>query len=182
MKKNILVLTGSARKGGNSDKLADAFIKGASKAGHQVVKYDTASKSMKPCIDCKACFRNNVPCLFDADFNELSALLDKSDVIVFATPLYAYSFSAAIKLAIDKFNTYLVGQREPNIKESVLLVTAGEENEEIFKGIVCTYNSIANIANWTSLGIITVCGVMKKDDILKTNALEEAERLGLNIS
>ena len=38
MKKNILVLTGSARVGGNSDLLADAFIKGATQAGHEVVK------------------------------------------------------------------------------------------------------------------------------------------------
>jgi multimeric flavodoxin WrbA len=36
MKKNILVLTDSPRIGGNSDLLADAFIKGANKAGHEV--------------------------------------------------------------------------------------------------------------------------------------------------
>ena len=38
MPKNILVLTGSPRAGGNSDQLADAFIGGARQAGHKVVK------------------------------------------------------------------------------------------------------------------------------------------------
>ncbi|WP_165045595.1 flavodoxin family protein [Dysgonomonas sp. ZJ709] len=180
-KKNILVLTGSARKGGNSDRLADAFIKGANSVGHQVVKYNTASKNMKPCIDCKACFRNDIPCLFDKDFNELSTYLDTSDVIVFATPLYAYSFPAALKLAIDKFNTYLVGEKEINIKESILLVTAGEDNKEVFAGIVSTYNSIVRIANWSNRGIITVNGLMDKKSILKTDALKEAEKLGQSI-
>lgn len=33
MRKNVLVLSGSPRKNGNSDMLCDAFIKGAEKAG-----------------------------------------------------------------------------------------------------------------------------------------------------
>ena len=53
MKKNILVLTGSPRIGGNSDLLADAFIKGANKAGHEVVKCEAGKKMLwgvKPVI------------------------------------------------------------------------------------------------------------------------------------
>lgn len=38
MRKNVLVLSGSPRKNGNSDMLCDAFIKGAEKAGHLTEK------------------------------------------------------------------------------------------------------------------------------------------------
>ena len=34
----ILVLSSSARKGGNSDTLADEFIRGAQESGHEVEK------------------------------------------------------------------------------------------------------------------------------------------------
>lgn len=34
--KNILVISASPRKGGNSDVLCDEFIKGAQQAGHKV--------------------------------------------------------------------------------------------------------------------------------------------------
>ena len=34
--KNIVVITGSPRKGGNSDKMANAFIKGAASQGHKL--------------------------------------------------------------------------------------------------------------------------------------------------
>lgn len=34
MNKRILILTGSPRRGGNSDLMADAFAKGASEAGN----------------------------------------------------------------------------------------------------------------------------------------------------
>ena len=36
MNKRILILTGSPRRGGNSDLMADAFAKGASEAGNIV--------------------------------------------------------------------------------------------------------------------------------------------------
>ena len=36
MKKNILILLGSPRVGGNSDQMADAFTRGAEAAGHVV--------------------------------------------------------------------------------------------------------------------------------------------------
>ena len=42
MIKNILVITGSPRKHGNSDMMAEAFIKGAKEAGHIVNKYGAA--------------------------------------------------------------------------------------------------------------------------------------------
>ena len=45
MAKNILVLTGSPRKGGNTDQLADAFIAAARRSGHTVTKYATNNKN-----------------------------------------------------------------------------------------------------------------------------------------
>ena len=36
MSKRVLILSGSPRKGGNSDLLCDRFMKGAQEAGHQV--------------------------------------------------------------------------------------------------------------------------------------------------
>ena len=38
MGKEIAVLLGSPRKGGNTEQMADAFIRGAERAGHHAVK------------------------------------------------------------------------------------------------------------------------------------------------
>ncbi len=38
MSKNILILSGSPRKGGNSDILCDEFMRGAQEAGHTAEK------------------------------------------------------------------------------------------------------------------------------------------------
>lgn len=50
--KNILVLTGSPRKEGNSDLMADAFIKGAKAQGHKITKFEAARKTIDECRAC----------------------------------------------------------------------------------------------------------------------------------
>ena len=47
MNKTILVLTGSPRVGGNSDQLADAFIRGVQNAGNNVIRFDAGRKQIK---------------------------------------------------------------------------------------------------------------------------------------
>lgn len=181
MSKNILVLTGSPRKDGNSDKLADAFIAGARQVGHTTVKYTTADKKIKGCIDCQTCFQNGTACSVPDDFNELAPLLEQADMVVFATPLYSFSFPSQLKAAIDKFYSYLISKRTLKVKECALLVSGGAKDETKFEGIVKSYKLIAEFLNWKDSGVIIVPGLHDKDDILKTDGLKRAEALGKNI-
>ena len=182
MSKDILVLTGSPRKGGNSDLMADAFIKGAKKAGHTVTKYKTAAKNIQGCKACDTCFSNGDACSFDDDFNELAPLLAKADTLVFVTPLYWYSFPAQLKAAIDKLYAFNFGNVPLKIKECMLLVCAEENNEDIFAGIVKSYELIAAYKKWTDLGHLIVPGVSEKGDVKHTDGLKKAEALGAGIT
>jgi multimeric flavodoxin WrbA len=181
MAKNILVLTGSPRKGGNSDKLADAFIAGAQQAGHTTIKYTTADKSIKGCIDCQTCFKKGTACSIPDDFQDLAPLLEQADMVVLATPMYWFSFPAKLKAAIDKFYSYLISQKPLKIKESALLVTAGVTDESMIGGIVKSYQLIAEFMKWQDRGVIFVGGLHDKDEILKTDGLTRAETFGKNI-
>jgi multimeric flavodoxin WrbA len=178
MTKNILILTGSPRKGGNSDLLADAFIVGAQQSGHTTVKYVTAAKDIKGCKACKTCFSKGIACSFPDDFNELAPFLEQADMVVFATPLYWFSFPVQLKAAIDKFYSFLIGKRTLKIKECVLLVCGVAEDEAEYEGIVKSYELIADYQKWIDRGILIVPGVNEKGDILKTDGLIRAENLG----
>ena len=63
----ILVITGSPRKNGNSDTLADNFIKGAAEKGHSVIKFESAFKKVHPCRACDK-FASDGRCAFKDDF------------------------------------------------------------------------------------------------------------------
>jgi multimeric flavodoxin WrbA len=181
MKKNILVLTGSPRKGGNSDLMAGSFIEGAIKSGYKVTKYETAVKHIKGCKVCNAYFSKYVACSFQDDFNELAILLEKADLIVFATPLYWYTFPTTIKAAIDKLYSFIIGKRPLKIKECMLLVCGEEKDEKKFDGIVKSYELIAINRGWNDVGELIVPGVIDKGDIKNTDALEKAKKLGLSL-
>lgn len=101
-KMKILVLTGSPRKNGNSNTLADNFIKGATEAGHEIVRFDAAQKDVHPCIACNSCGMNG-PCVFKDDFEFVRKHIADADMVVFATPMYYFGFSAQLKTVIDRF-------------------------------------------------------------------------------
>ena len=54
---NILVLSGSPRKGGNTDMLVDAFVESASHK-HNVEVVSVRDYKINPCIGCNACFQH----------------------------------------------------------------------------------------------------------------------------
>ena len=54
---NILILSGSPRKGGNTDLLVEAFVKGASQK-HHIEVVSVHDYKVNPCIGCNACFKN----------------------------------------------------------------------------------------------------------------------------
>lgn len=181
MSKNILVLTGSPRKGGNTDKLTDAFIAGAQQAGHTTITFSTADKHIKGCIDCQTCFTRGSACSIPDDFANLAPFLEQADMVVFATPMYWFSFPVQLKAAIDKLYSYVISKRTLKIKECALLVTGGGADLHTYDGIVKSYKLIADFLKWKDIGIVIVPGLHDKNDILKTDGLMKAEALGKNI-
>ena len=120
-------------------------------------------------------------CVFDEEFNKLAPLLESSDMVVFATPMYWFTFTAQLKAGIDKIYSLLTGGRESTVRESMLLACGECLDLSDFEGLIKTYQSIARYLDWTDAGILTVPAVSKKGDVLKTGFLEEAERMGREI-
>lgn len=183
MSKNILVITGSPRKNGNSNTLAEAFAKGARAKGHNVTVFN-ATKSIGGCKACDTCWSKGRACSFSDEFTNLEPLLEQADALVLSTPLYWFGFSAQIKAAFDKLYAYVSPNtvRPLKIKESALLACAGDTVADypfLFDGLVLHFESILRYQKWENAGILTVPGVLAPGDILKTDALEKAEQFGM---
>lgn len=91
--KKVLILSGSPRKGGNSDTLCDEFMKGAIEAGNEVEKIFVAGKNIGYCKACYACKDTGV-CVIKDDMAEVLQKMLDADVIVLSSPVYFYSISA----------------------------------------------------------------------------------------
>ena len=184
MSKQILVITGSPRKEGNSDMLADAFIKGAAESGHTVEKFMSAFNRIGGCLACYGCWSKGTPCVQNDDFNEkLAPLLEKADALVFCMPLYAYTFPAQIKAPLDRLFPYgkEAWMKPLKVKETALIICGADDGDEPFHAAVESYKHLIGFFEWKSLGELIVPGVNDKGDVKNTDGLQRAEILGKSI-
>ena len=102
MSKKVLILSGSPRKGGNSDILCDEFLRGAQDAGHKAEKIRISEKKVAPCSGCYYCSTHGGACVHKDDMADILQKMIDADVIVLASPVYFYSISAQLKAVIDR--------------------------------------------------------------------------------
>lgn len=183
MAKNILVVTGSARKEGNSMSLAYAFIKGARARGNAVHRFDAANKKILPCRDCDNCWRRGKPCMIEDDFNIVAPYIQVSDILVFVTPLYFGGMAASVKLFVDKLHAYLVPQRKRSLKfTKAYLIAVGEDTDEnMFNGVKFEFQTILKSFGVTDCEMLLVPGVKNVGDINQGDNLNVAYELGNKI-
>jgi multimeric flavodoxin WrbA len=184
MSKEILLITGSPRKGGNSDQLADAFIRGAEAAGRKVYKFAAAFKDVHGCRGCDMCWSSGSdPCVVKDDFYEIVPLIKKCETLILASPIYFWGFTAQIKAVIDRLYPFAKaeGRKYLGLKESALLLALGDSDEATYKHTSGSYKDIVEYMGWKDLGVVAAKGVNKKQDILKSDALRKAEELGRGV-
>lgn len=181
-KQNILVLTGSAREHGNSEILADAFVKGAREAGHVVNIFQTGMKPMSGCLHCDACWSAGTPCVIDDSFKELWPMLENAEILVICSPLYWYNFSGHIKCAIDRFYPYFRKNRLRNmkVKEAILLMCGESILPRSFAGAAESYRQILGLNGWKDRGRLFATGIHELGDMAVSKFLPIAEEMGRN--
>lgn len=189
MSKKVVVVCGSPRIGGNSEILADAFIRGAKDAGHNVKKIRLAEKKVLPCLGCSYCSDNNLPCILEDDMNSLYPEILGADVIVMASPVYYFGFTAQLKAFIDRLygpdvkgNIFSSANSYFPHKECALLMTAAEEDKKVFDLPVMHFQRIFNQwFMWANRGMVLVPGVSDSGDIKGHEKLNDAYDIGRNL-
>ncbi len=101
MKKKVLIISSSARRGGNSEILCDAYAEGAKGAGHEVEEVRLAALHLEPCLGCYACGKTG-QCAQRDDMAALLPKLKAADVIVLASPVYFFTLCGRMKNFIDR--------------------------------------------------------------------------------
>lgn len=94
---NVLCISGSPRKGSNTDYLLDLML---SSTGGQFVKL--ADYRIEPCQSCWACQRLGECAVEDDMRNVLVPMLFAADAIVLGSPVYFNNVSAQLKAFMDR--------------------------------------------------------------------------------
>jgi multimeric flavodoxin WrbA len=176
--KNVLIISSTPRKGGNSDILCDEFAKGAKESGNKVAKIRIADKKIGYCTACYACQEDH-RCVIEDDVAAILKKMLAADVIVFASPVYFYSVSAQLKALFDRSVAYY-----PNItgKQYYFLMTMGDENKAMSEGTVKAMQGFLDCYGGSKLkGVLVAPGIYEKGAIKGTKYMSAAYKLGLKV-
>lgn len=175
---NVLMISSSPRKGGNSDLLCEQFAKGAAEAGHAVEKVNLREKNLSPCRACYGCMKDHV-CAIRDDMAEIFPKLVSADVIVLASPVYFYSVCSQMKMMIDRC---LVNHKAIAGKPFYFIVTAAAPEKEAADGTLAAFRGFLRcLPDAKEAGVIYGTGTWEKGDVCRHPAYTQAYEMGRKI-
>lgn len=160
MAKKVMVLTGSPRKSGNTNTVAQWFVEGAKEAGAKIDVVDVAQLKSKfnGCISCMGCQKSEkFECAVEDEIKPVLARIPDMDVVVFATPVYFFGPSAQIKQLVDRMYSLIKldpakGSYNNNLGKVrfALIATAGGD---INPGLSLVEQTFQAIAGFVGIGM-----------------------------
>lgn len=179
MNKNVLVISASPRKGGNSDTLCDEFIRGAQESGNNAEKIFLASKNIEYCIGCGVC-NTTQKCVQKDDMAEILDKMVEADVIVLATPVYFYTMDAQMKTLIDRTVPRYI---EIQNKDFYFIVAAADTERKMMERTIEGFRGFTQdcLTGAREKGIIYGTGAWQAGEIKGTPAVKQAYEMGRNV-
>jgi multimeric flavodoxin WrbA len=180
MSKTVLILKGSPREHGNSAVLADQLGAGAKSAGAVVESVYLHGLDIRACDACDLC-EEGAGCVINDDMQTLYPKIEAADAIVLASPVYWFTFSAQMKLCIDRCYAYQSNDwREMQSKQYALILTYGDKDLYTSGGInaISTFETMCRFLNAENAGM--VYGTMSDvgDAEKQPELMEQAYKLG----
>ncbi len=122
----VVVLHGSPRRGGNSDTLAEYFVKGVKETGDvEVIDFILNDMNIRPCQGCESCMTSEGhKYAIDDDMHQIYSVFADADIVVWATPMYWGYMTAQMKTALDRMEALAMDTKKYWVdKEFVAILT-----------------------------------------------------------
>ncbi|MDR0310923.1 MAG: flavodoxin family protein [Acidobacteriota bacterium] len=179
MGKKVLILSGSPRKGGNSDTLCDQFLLGAADAGNEAEKIFIRDKNIKYCLACGTCYAKKEACVHHDDMTGIIEKMINADVIVMATPAYFYAMSGQMKVLIDRTIARFLEIRD---KDMYFILTAHNDEKASAERVMEGFKGyMACLPGAKEKGVVYGLGVFDAGEIKTHPAMQEAYETGKSV-
>lgn len=168
----ILVLNGSPRPNRNTANFVQRFKEGAEDAGHQVKVLQVGSMKIAGCIGCEYCKGNGFgECAIKDDMQKVYSSLEKADLLVFASPVYYWSFTSQLQATISRF----YATDAPNPKKYAMILTSA--SDDVYNSILSQYHEILNYFDAVDMGVFTAYGSERHQEDKLQDVYEFGHRL-----
>ena len=177
MSKNIVIISSTPRKNGNSDILCDEFMKGAGEAGHDVEKIRLSEKKINYCTGCCTCISKTGTCVQPDDMNVILAKILAADVLVLASPVYFRSFNGRMKTFIDRVCPVysLIHNKE------VYFIASAAGGSLPVESTFQSFRVFTDCLDVQEKGTVSVTGLWDAGKVKNTKSMSEAYSMGKNV-
>ncbi len=118
---NVIVLHGSARRNGDTDTLAEHFLRGMSKQGsHNISHFYPIDMNIAHCRACMECTKGK-GCIIQDDMQAVYPAFCDANVVVMATPMFWGYMTSQLKTLFDRLEAVMLERAFGN-KDFVLLI------------------------------------------------------------
>jgi multimeric flavodoxin WrbA len=178
----VLGITGSPRRGGNTDLLLAEVLNGAASRGAEVKTIILNDLNFIACQHCDACLKKG-KCKYRDDMQMIYRELEQADRIVLASPIHFMGITAQMKAMIDRCQAlwarkYLLklpplGNRRE--RKGLFVSVAGRKVANAFDGALITIKSLFVVLDVASAGELLFRDIDEKGAIAKhPDALRQA--------
>ncbi len=171
----ILIVSGSPRKGGNTDLICSILKSEIEGMGEETCVIRIYDYEIKPCISCRLCVEKK-ECAVQDDMQKIYPLLLQADGIIIVSPVYFNSVPSQLKAFMDR--TWCLRGKLKNKIGGVVVV--GRRYGHF--GAISTLVSFM-LKHEMILGMrgITIFGFRKYDVKNDINGLSDAKRLARRV-
>lgn len=126
---------------GNTARLLDEVVSGATAAGGKVELIDLSKRKVQPCVGCDTCHKTGC-CPITDNFELIKAALLDCDAFILASPNYIFSVSAQMKALFDRCCSLLHCLPLEGRYGAVVETSGGGEDDEVIRYMERFINSI----------------------------------------
>jgi len=182
----VLGITGSPRRGGNTDLLLEEVLKGAANRGAEVKTIVLNPLKIAPCQHCDACLKTG-ECRVQDDMQAVYKELEAADRLVLAAPIHFMGLSAQTKPMIDRCQCFWarkyvlklppLGDDRP--RKGLFVSVGGTKYKTVFDAARLVVKSLFTVLNVEYAGELLFKGIDEKGAIANhPDALQQAFEAG----
>ena len=183
----VVGISGSPRRGGNTETLLREMLRGAEEAGAETRLSILSRMNIAPCLHCDGCVAEGV-CAVKDDMGLIYPEIESLDALVLASPIFFYGVTAQAKSMIDRCQAfwnrkYVLKRRiAAEKRKGIFISVGGTRFPDLFehaKAVVKNLFLTIDVTYWAEL---LFSGVDRKGEIRRhPTALKDAYLLGRRI-
>jgi multimeric flavodoxin WrbA len=182
--KNILIINGATRKNGNTDIIINKIIEGSINEKIKINLIKLRHKKISDCIGCYTCYKKT-KCSINDDMKEILGSINRSDIIIFASPIYWWGVTGIMKIFIDRLYFYYSLPNKNLISGKKAIVVAPmnmtQDNYKT-KIFIEFYNILFDNLDLVKINIFLFDNISEKGEVLNNpDYIEQAYTIGKNL-